>query len=47
MNTHDNARRTPKGRDDMVRAVVDHGLSKAAAARTSPKSVAKWHASPQ
>jgi transposase InsO family protein len=45
MNTHDNARLTPKGREDMVRAVVDHGLSKAAAARqfnTSPKTVAKW-----
>ena len=45
MNTHNNARLTPKGREDMVRAVVDSGLSKAAAARqfnTSPKTVAKW-----
>ena len=45
MNTHNNARLTPKGREDMVRAVVDHGLSKAAAARqfnTTPKTVAKW-----
>jgi transposase InsO family protein len=45
MNTHDNARLTPKGREDLVRAVVDHGLSKAAAARqfnTTPKTVAKW-----
>ena len=45
MNTHDNARLTPKGREDMVRAVVDHGMSKAQAARqfnTTPKTVAKW-----
>src|SRR6476469_70228 len=45
MNTHKNARLTPKGREDMVRAVVDCGLSKAAAARqfnTTPKTVAKW-----
>jgi transposase InsO family protein len=45
MNTHDNARLTPKGREQMVRAVVDQGLSHVAAARrfnTSPKTVAKW-----
>lgn len=45
MNTHNNARLTPKGREDMVRAVVEHGLSKAQAARqfnTSAKTVAKW-----
>ena len=45
MNTHNNARLTPKGREEMVRAVVDHGLSKAAAARrfnTTSKTVAKW-----
>jgi transposase InsO family protein len=45
MNTHNNARLTPKGREDMVRAVVDHGISKAQAARqfnTTPKTVAKW-----
>lgn len=47
VNTHSNARLTPKGREDMVRAVVEHGLSKAAAARrfnTTPKTVAKWAA---
>lgn len=45
MDTHKNARLTPKGREQMVRAVVDHGMSKAAAARqfnTTPKTVAKW-----
>jgi len=45
MDTHKNARLTPKGREEMVRAVVDYGLSKAAAARqfnTTPKTVAKW-----
>lgn len=45
MDTHQNARLTPKGREQMVRAVVDHGLSQAAAARqfnTTPKTVAKW-----
>jgi len=45
MDTHKNARLTPKGREQMVRAVVDGGLSNAAAARhyhTSPKTVAKW-----
>jgi transposase InsO family protein len=45
MNTHENAHLTPKGREDMVRAVVDHGLSTAAAARrfnTTPKTVTKW-----
>jgi transposase len=45
MNTHDNARLTPKGREDMVRAVVDQGISKAQAARqfnTTFKTVAKW-----
>lgn len=45
MDTHKNAHLTPKGREDMVRAVVDQGLSKAAAARefhTSPKTVNKW-----
>ena len=41
MDTHKNARLTPKGREAMVRAVVDGGLSKAAAARkfnTAPKT---------
>ncbi|MFA5952097.1 MAG: IS481 family transposase [Hyphomicrobium sp.] len=45
MNTHDNARLTPRGREQMVRAVVDDGLSKVAAARrfnTSTRTVAKW-----
>jgi transposase InsO family protein len=45
MDTHKNARLAPKGREDMVRAVVEQGLSKAAAARkfnTSAKTVAKW-----
>ena len=45
MNTHKNAPLTPKGREAMVRSVVDGGLSKAAAARQfniTPKTVAKW-----
>ena len=45
MDTHKNAPLTPKGREMMVRAVLDGGLSKAAAARqfnTTPKTVAKW-----
>ena len=45
MDMHQNARLTPKGREDMVRLVVDQGLSKTAAARkfnTTPKTVSKW-----
>jgi transposase InsO family protein len=45
MNTHKNARLTAKGREQMVRAVLEGGLSKAAAARqyhTTPKTVGKW-----
>ena len=45
MDIHKNARLTPKGREAMVRAVVDYGLTKAAAARqfnTTAKTVAKW-----
>jgi transposase-like protein len=45
MDIHKNAALTPKGREMMVRAVIDGGLSKAAAARQfniTPKSVAKW-----
>ncbi|MGC2783782.1 MAG: leucine zipper domain-containing protein, partial [Roseiarcus sp.] len=45
MDTHENAPLTPRGREMMVRAVVDDGLSKAAAARqfhTTPKTVSKW-----
>jgi transposase InsO family protein len=45
MNTHNNARLTPKGREAMVRAVVECRLTNAQAGRqfnTSPKTVAKW-----
>jgi transposase InsO family protein len=45
MDTHKNAPLTPKGRELMVRAVVDGGLTKAAAARqfhTTAKTVGKW-----
>jgi transposase InsO family protein len=45
MDTHKNAPLTPKGRETMVRAVVDCGLSKAAAAgrfNIAAKTVAKW-----
>src|SRR5262252_5265810 len=45
MDTHKNACLTPKGREEMVRAVVDRGMCKAAAARqfnTTPKIVGKW-----
>src|SRR5262249_11789208 len=45
MDTHKNARLTPKGREDKVRTVVDGGQSYAATARkfnTTPKTVAKW-----
>jgi transposase-like protein len=45
MDTHKNARLTPKGREQMVHCVVDGGLSSAATARkynTTPKTVAKW-----
>ena len=45
MDTHKNAPLTPKGRELMVRAVLDGGLPKAAAARqfhTTPKTVGKW-----
>jgi transposase InsO family protein len=45
MDTHKNAPLTPKGREAMVRRVVEGGLSKADAARqfnTTPKTVAKW-----
>jgi transposase InsO family protein len=45
MDTHNNARLTPTGREDMVRAVVDRGLCKAEAARqfnTTGKTVDKW-----
>jgi len=45
MDTHKNALLTAKGREMMARAVVDYGLSKAAAARqfnTTSKTVSKW-----
>ena len=45
MDVHNNARLTPRGREAMVRAVVDSGLTKAAAGRrfnTTAKTVAKW-----
>jgi transposase InsO family protein len=45
MDTHKNARLAPKGREAMVRAVVDGGLSKVDAARrfnTTAKTVVKW-----
>lgn len=45
MNVHNNARMTPKGREAMVRAVVEKGLKQTAAARkfnTTPRTVGKW-----
>jgi transposase len=45
MDTHQNAPLTPKGREAMVRSVVEDGLTKAAAAvrfNTTAKTVAKW-----
>ena len=45
MDVHKNAPLTPRGREAMVRSVIEDGLSKAAAARQfkiTPKIVAKW-----
>jgi transposase InsO family protein len=45
MNVHKNAPLTPKGREAMVRSVVEGGLRRADAAHqfnTTPKTVAKW-----
>jgi transposase InsO family protein len=45
MDTHKNAALTPKGRELMVRAVLDDGLTRAAAARqfhSTAKTVGKW-----
>jgi transposase InsO family protein len=45
MNVHQNAPLTPRGREAMVRAVVDHGLTRTEVARrfnTSAKTVTKW-----
>jgi hypothetical protein len=49
MDTRQNARLTPKGREEMVRSVVDGRLTQAAAARrynTTPKTVGKCTARP-
>ena len=45
MDTHKNAPLTPKGREVMVRSVIEGGLTKAAAAlqfNVTAKTVAKW-----
>lgn len=45
MNMHKNAPLTPKGREAMVRLVVDDGMSSTIVARqfrTTPKTVTKW-----
>jgi transposase InsO family protein len=45
MDMHENASLTPKGREAMVRSVIERGLSKASAARefrTTPRTVGKW-----
>src|ERR1700746_1759366 len=45
MNVHKNAPLTPKGREAMVRSVVEGGLSQSEAAyqfNVTPKTVAKW-----
>src|SRR6202030_3519896 len=45
MNSHKNAPLTPKGREAMVRSVIEGGLTKAVAAgqfNTTAKTVAKW-----
>jgi hypothetical protein len=42
MDTHKNAPLTPKGREMMVRAMVDGGLSKAAAARVAHPVEDRW-----
>lgn len=45
MDTHKNARLTPKGREEMVRAVIDRGMTQAGAAQqfnTTAKTVGKW-----
>ena len=45
MDTHKNASLTPKGREAMVRSVIEGGLTKAAAAlqfNVTAKTVAKW-----
>jgi transposase InsO family protein len=45
MDVHQNARLTPRGREDMARAIVDEGLTLAEAARrfnTTTKTANKW-----
>jgi transposase InsO family protein len=45
MDVHQNARLTPRGREAMVRAVVDYGATNAEAAwrfNITPKTVGKW-----
>jgi DNA-binding CsgD family transcriptional regulator/transposase-like protein len=45
MGTHQNAPLGPKGREQMVRAVLEHGMTQGAAARqfnTTQKTVHKW-----
>src|SRR6476619_2435149 len=45
MDTHKNAPLTPKGREAMVRSVIEGGLTNAAAAlqfNVTAKTVAKW-----
>jgi transposase IS481 family protein len=45
MDTHKNAPLTPKGREAMVRSLIEGGLTKAAAAvrfNNTGKTVAKW-----
>src|SRR5579871_6896023 len=45
MDVHKNAPLTPKGREAMVRSVIEGGLTKAAAAlqfNVTAKTVAKW-----
>jgi transposase-like protein len=45
MDIHKNARLTPKGREEMVRAMAERGMPAAAVARkfnTTPKTVRKW-----
>jgi transposase len=45
MDTHKNAPLTPKGREAMVRSVIEGGLTKTAAAgqfNTTAKRVVKW-----
>lgn len=45
MDVHQNAKLTPRGREELVRYVIDHGASYRSAARTfrvDPKTVSRW-----